>query len=284
MHHYREKLIEIIKLQIRRIARTLHTSRTKDKKSMIEITPSHINRLIEIESSVQYDKAPPNGKQPFIIKNRKSPIIISAPHGARTKRDNKDEFWHEEDEYTAGIARLLGEICGVSVIAMVARSDTYDPNYYDEKKPEYKKELAEIIKADKIKYVIDLHGAAFNSNSLASTQLVDLGLGKDNDYLDEAHQEKLVSLIETQLGDNVTYRNKKPGFPAAGKGTIANFCNKLGIATVQIEMKSQVRVAHRFSTASLYKSYGAYDADPNSIIHMLQALVDFIEYLKDQTK
>jgi len=137
--HYREKLIEIIKWHIRRIMRTLHISRTKDKKSMIEITLRHINRLIEIESSVQYDKAPPNGEQPYIITNRQSPILISAPHGARTKRDNKDEFWHEEDEYTAGMARLLGEICGVSVIAMVARSDTYDPNYHDEKKSDYKK-------------------------------------------------------------------------------------------------------------------------------------------------
>jgi hypothetical protein len=255
-----------------------------------EITKAHINRLIELEASIQYDESPPAGEKPFIVKDGKFPILISAPHGARTHRNNRLEEWHEEDEYTAGMAKLLGEICDVSVIAMVARSDHYDPNYHDEEKAEYKQKIRRIIEANEIKYVIDLHGAGKNSNYLASTQLVDLGLGNNNEYLDEVHREKLVNLIEAELGEGVTNRNGKTGFPAASKSKIriALFCHNfeiqsIQIQSVQIEMRPQLRVAHRFQTASLYKNDGKYDADPNSIIHMLQALVDFIEYLKEET-
>ncbi|MBT7074378.1 MAG: hypothetical protein HN922_05670 [Anaerolineae bacterium] len=251
---------------------------------MPRITETHINRLIEFEASVQYDKSPPIGEKPFIVIDGKFPILISAPHGARTFRDNDKEVWHEEDEYTAGMAMLLKETCNTSAIATIFKNEDYDPNYVSDNDVPYKQELRETIKTNKIKYVIDLHGAGKYSKSLANTQLVDLGLGSDNDYLPKTHMDKLVDLIEFQLGDGATSRNGKRGFPAAKSGTVAYFCNKLGVEVVQIEMRPQLRVAHRFQTASLYKNDGKYDADPNCITHMLQALVDFIEYLKEEAK
>ena len=46
-------------------------------------------------------------------------------------------------------------------------------------------------------------------------------------------------------------------------------------------MKPQVRVANRFPTATLYKSCGPYQAQADNVMHMLQSLANFIEYLKE---
>ena len=251
---------------------------------MTEITPEHVKRLIEIESSVQYDASPTEGEKPFLVKNRKSIILISAPHGAKTYRETEKDGWHEEDEYTAGMALLLGEICNVSVIAMVSRSDKSDPNHHDESDSIYKQTLRELIETGTTKHVIDLHGAKENSDFLATSQLVDLGLGKEDDYLPEAHRKKLIDLIEAQLGANATDRNGKSGFPAASRKRIrvANFCHNLGVSSVQIEMKPELRVALRKEDSSAFKKEGKnYAAPQEKIMGMLQALTEFIEYLKE---
>ena len=96
---------------------------------MTLITSEHISRLINLESKVNYDKSPLEGKDPFIVIENDSKVLISAPHGARTFRNNTEQIWHEEDEYTAGMALLLGELCSVPVIATSCRNDVYDPNY-----------------------------------------------------------------------------------------------------------------------------------------------------------
>ena len=178
------------------------------------------------------------------MKNRKSSILISAPHGAKTHRETDDGGWHEEDEYTAGMALLLGEICDVSVIAMVAQSEESDPNHHDEQNSKYKQKLRELLKPGKVIYVIDLHGAAEDSKYMTSAQLVDLGLGRGNEYLQKAHREKLINLIEGQLGSEVTDRKGMRGFPSTGN-TVAHFCYDLGASSVQIEMKPELRVAER---------------------------------------
>ena len=70
-----------------------------------------IERLIQAESHLHYGEAPPPGVEPFVVIERDSPVLVSAPHGTRTYRNSADEKWHEEDEFTAGIRLLLGT-CG----------------------------------------------------------------------------------------------------------------------------------------------------------------------------
>jgi hypothetical protein len=248
---------------------------------MIEVNSAHITRLIAIESTVNYDSFPTARGESFIVINRNSPILVSAPHGARTYRNNRDGIWHEEDEYTAGMAMVLGEVCSVSVIATILKSKSSDPNYHDASNSDYKQKLREIITTNKIKYVIDLHGAKKDSDFLAESQLVDLGLGNRNDYLPEVVQKKLIELIEARLGNGVTDRHEKSGFPAAGGNTIAAFCGRLNIHAVQIEMKPQLRIASRKPDASAFAREGNYKAPEETLIGMLQAITDFIEYLKE---
>jgi hypothetical protein len=263
---------------------------------MTEITREHINRLIEIESIVRYDELPPSGQVPFLVNNRQSSILLSAPHGAKTYRNSKKEVWHEEDEYTAGIAQLLGELCDVSVIATIFKNEKYDPNFTDNIEIAYKKEIASLImeKDTEVKFVIDLHGAALNSPTLSPQQTIDLGFRSEEDKersITNEHIEQLEVCLQN-TGETCTPdcfvvgRNR---FSASSPGTITSFVfNNFGlqkehkVQSVQIEVKPQVRIAHRFPTAMLYKSCGQYAADPNCVMHLLQSLVEFIEYLKEE--
>ncbi len=260
---------------------------------MTIITSEHIDRLIDLESGINYDTPPPEGKDPFIVIENDAPILISAPHGARTFRNNREQIWHEEDEYTAGMALLLGKLCMVPVIATNCRNDRYDPNYTPDLSVAYKQTLGRLIQQYNVRFVIDLHGAALYSEKLDPKQTIDLGLrqgGKDSEpSMEMAHAEKLENLLSdtgTQCDAScfVVGRNK---FPGAGKGTIITYAvsqknpaTGKNIQAIQIEMKPQVRIANRFPTATLYKSCGPYQAQAENVMHMLQSLADFIDYLK----
>jgi hypothetical protein len=83
---------------------------------MTTLPENIIEKLIQIEAGIHYFESPEPGQMPFVVIERESPVILSAPHGAMTFRNNHTESWHEEDEYTAGMALLLSEICNTSVM------------------------------------------------------------------------------------------------------------------------------------------------------------------------
>lgn len=260
---------------------------------MTQITKTHFLRLIEIESQVQYDEFPPEGQEPLELVIHDAPVLVSAPHGAKSFRNSKDEIWHEEDEYTAGMALLLADICQIPAIALKWKSANYDPNFTDNNEIAYKLAIKNLIEKHGVKYVLDLHGAALYSPTLDRDQTIDLGIRQkdltDLPSMDLTHVHILEQYLCNSTGNGnpqnfVVRRNK---FPAKGKGTITTFASTqiipttdMHIQALQIEMKPQVRVAKRFSSASLYKSCGPYAAEPASVLDMLQSLVNFIEYLK----
>ncbi len=265
--------------------------KASDTKMSIRITAAHVKQLISIESGVKYNEPPPLGERPFIAIGRESRVMLSAPHGTRTFRDNDMESWHEEDEYTAGMALLLSELCGTSVIANIWRSDKYDPNYH--KKCEYKEHMKELIVRNQIRFVLDLHGAAQNCRRMDADQAIDLGYRSEIDAersIDEIHLAKLESLF-AGVDDScdpacfVISRNRFPARGSEASEPITSFVHRLAIKervqVVQIEMKPQIRIANRLPTASLHKTCADYAADQRCIIHTLQAFVDYIEYLQN---
>lgn len=262
---------------------------------MKNLTLVQIKDLIELEKQVHYNETPPLGQAPFEIIAYNSPILISAPHGARTRRDSQDQIWHEEDEYTAGMALLLSGICGVSAIAMKFKCGDYDPNFTDKDNIQYKMEIRKLIKQQGVRFVIDLHGAALYSPSLDSDQTIDLGtrqkIPNEKPSIDLVHVEQLEKLLgaTTRGCDSSTFVVKRNRFSASSPGTITTFASKhkipgtdINVQALQIEMKPQVRVAKRFTPATLYKSCGPFEANPACVLHMIQSLVNFIEYLKKE--
>ena len=245
-----------------------------------------IEHLIQIEKSIHYNEFPPPERKPFVVIARESPIIFSAPHGAITFRFNNKEVWHEEDEYTAGMALLISELCNTSVIATIWRTEESDPNEHPLNRSSYKQELCQLVKQTKARWLIDLHGAGAKSNFLSDEQLVDLGIGIQLDYLPHGVSQQLVTCIEQYLGKGATDRKGMRGFPASDPNRIAAFAHTyLSVSSVQVEMKPAVRVARRRVDATMYgkpliEGGGPYAAPANQVLGMMQALVNFIEYLK----
>lgn len=243
-------------------------------------------KLIQIESAVRYADAPQHGQPPFVAVVRGSRVILSAPHGAKTFRNNRDEIWHEEDEYTAGMALLLAEICGVSAIATIWRTDDSDPNEHAEERSLYKRELRRLIETVNARWLIDLHGAGEDSPRLSALQKVDLGIGAGDEYLPHEVYANLVGALEKHLGKDAAERNGMPGFRAAGKNRIAAFAHReLGLGAVQVEMKPSVRVALRRVKSSAYRRNsfaldGPYSAPPQDVLGMMNALAEFIGFLE----
>lgn len=235
-----------------------------------------VQRLITLEAEVHYDEPTTNGADPFLVFENDSPVLVSAPHGARTFRNSAKETWHEEDEYTAGMARLLGETCGVSVIANVWRSDACDPNVHAEEKCRYKQRIRTLAATDRVRWVIDLHGASETSPNLGNS-CVDLGTRKERRSMDVSHRDQLQTLIVAAFGAGSASAD---GFPALGVGTITAFCQEsLHVQAIQIEMKPSVRVPDRRIDASSFRQLGAYRAPAENVGKMLGALADFIRYL-----
>jgi hypothetical protein len=251
-----------------------------------------VENLIEIENQIHYKEPPPDDVLPFVIINRDSPILLSAPHGCRTFRNRNGEIWHEEDEYTAGMALLLGEICHVSVIATIWQTNDSDPNDTQEidrkefRSSPYKMVLRNLCKQG-VRWVIDLHGAKNKSDRMSSAQLVDLGTGKDGISMPRENSVVLKECIEKYLGRGTTDRNGYRGWDASipGRSITAFAQQDLKLNAIQIEMKPVVRTACRRVYSSMYgKSIdecgGPYSAPANQVLGMIQAITDFVEYLK----
>lgn len=218
---------------------------------------------------------------PFTAIQRESPIILSAPHGATTFRNNHNEIWHEEDEYTAGLALLLSELCNVSVIATTWRTEDSDPKEHNEERSAYKRELRRLAAETNACWVIDLHGAGEDNPCLFGKQKVELGTGGQAEYLPADVSRTLITILNKHLGKDVAYRNGMSGFRAEGSNLAYR---ELKLHSVQIEMKPSVRVALRRAGSSTYqkktKYGGAYSAPTKNVLVMMQTLAEIIDHLK----
>lgn len=236
-----------------------------------------LDRLVSIESHVHYGEAPPPGQTPFVVVSRESRVLLSAPHGARTFRNDAGEVWHEEDEYTAGMALLLSELCGTSAIATIWRIDDADPNVHGEARCEFKQALRSLVRSQNVRWVLDLHGASESSGPMGDS-LVDLGTRQEKKSMGPIHRDKLVELIVGHVGPGVVSIDK---WPASTPGTITAYSQEaLGIQAVQIEMKPSVRVVRRRPDASAFATGGPFSAESRRVSGMLQAIAAFIAYLQ----
>jgi hypothetical protein len=116
------------------------------------------------------------------------------------------------------------------------------------------------------------NGAGEDYPGLAVAQKVDLGIGRQVEYLPEPVYAEFIRILERNLGPGVAERVGRAGFPAQFKHRIAAFAHlELGLHAVQIEMKPCVRIPARRAAVS---------PSPKKVQAMLQALVEFIEYVK----
>ncbi|MDA8096397.1 MAG: hypothetical protein C4575_13825 [Desulforudis sp.] len=170
----------------------------------------------------------------YTILSGSIPVLVSAPHAVKHIRKGNTEP-KEEDEYTGTIARLLQESTGCW--AMHAASVDLDPNFYDD--CPYKHALRELVKKERIRLIIDIHGAAewraFN---------IDLGTCRGDSLLE--HSEYLDDLITALRGEGIQSVFVDSVFTAGAQSTVTRFASReLGIPAVQLEINRRLRDPER---------------------------------------
>jgi hypothetical protein len=242
----------------------------------------HLRELIRIEKDVHYCFAPPQGRVPFVSIERDSPILLSAPHGAITFRNTDKEFWHEEDEYTAGMALFVADVFQTSVIATTWKTCDSDPNFHHESRSLYKQEIRRLVKTCGIKYVIDLHGASDTTENIPAGLLVDLGTRGDFNSLDPKLTDLLEERININLDGNFVNRNGFPAIAVENSMTITAFSHhELKIQSVQIEMRPLVRIPERRIDSSAYAKGEHFKSDAELVLSMMHGLGEFLIHLKE---
>lgn len=248
---------------------------------MVRITEGDVRRLIQIESTVHYKTPPPPSHPTFTTIRRPSKVLISAPHGAVTLRRNTTRQWHEEEDFTAGMALLLAKRTGASAIANVWQTEDSDPNYDFEANSPYKQMIRTMVAEEKIRWLIDLHGAKQDSDCMEEGQLVDLGTRRGKRSLNGANLEYLKRAIGVRIGGN--NRVHENGFPALETErfmSVTAFCHHvLGIEAVQVEMHPKVRIPVTRQQMTQPLPHGHARVRVDRVMGMLQALADFIDYL-----
>ncbi|MEM9777902.1 MAG: hypothetical protein AAF902_25215 [Chloroflexota bacterium] len=236
-----------------------------------------IGRLSALEEPIAYRKPPPVGQLPFKVTTGIRPILLSAPHSTRHSRNGKHKM---EEEFTAGLARLLAEETGCH--AIYNQWETADDPNWDQQAV-YKKHLAKLVERQDIKLVIDLHG-------MTNRHKIGVALGTINgracpDYERPLQQAFLAAGFEDiPVGELLTLTTSSwgrlvvnhPKFTGGIKShTITRFASQtLGVQAVQVEITSSARIVHRGPHDGWpFHFYG----EPNAIYATISALSQFLE-------
>ena len=208
-----------------------------------------INRLIELEADVCYQQPPTEGEAEFCHTLGNLPILISAPHGAVHTRNGNHK---PEDEFTAGIARLVAERSGAHVV-WLRRKSSGDANQ-DCDCP-YKDKLEELVRAHSIRCVLDIHGAA-------ACRKFGIALGTSDGKSCKRDTQVLIekTLSRFDFAQPGCAENKEDwelikvndkGFSASGCGTITRYVSrKLPVDAAQLELNAHLRIPRRREDAS----------------------------------
>ena len=233
-----------------------------------------IVQLINLENDVKYQEYAGNFEPEFLHVPGTVPILISAPHGAKHLRDGENK---EEDEYTAGLARLVGERTGAHVIYARRRSRT-DPNFAMD--APYKKSLFQIAEENKIKFVLDLHGAKKDWDFGVA-----LGTRYGKSCSDNERKKIIDSFARYKISENSKekYRldvdKKMPGFGNKDIETVIKFCQKKDISAAQIEINAWLRIPERREDSS---NNEPFSGDKAMIENLVNALSDLVVSLSER--
>lgn len=170
----------------------------------------------------------PKQEDPFRYFEGKLPILVSAPHAVRHYRQKRIKV---SDEYTGSIVYLLNKLLQCPAFA-TTKLYGGDPNV--DNPCIYKERIAEICRREKIKLVLDIHGAARER-----TFDVDLGTHGLATLLGKPMLQETLERNFQLFG---LKRVSKDHFAASSPNTITNFvARELGIPAVQIEINKLYR-------------------------------------------
>ncbi len=227
-----------------------------------------MQRLVELEADVRYQELPSDGEPEFRYEPGQIPVLLSAPHGAVHTRLGQLK---KEDEYTAGMARLVAELAGAHVLYARRKSAT-DPNW-DTDVP-YKRRLQQVVEQAGIRFVLDLHGAAGRRD-------FGIALGTMKGESCPVQRDILISILErhgfSRNGsglDRLDVDHTCTGRGKKGQETIIGYAwGKLRVPAAQFELHPRLRVVKRRQDATLAQSFRGDSGRIEQTINALTAIV-----------
>ncbi len=181
-----------------------------------------------------------------------APILISAPHASVHERMGKLK---RQEFFTGAVSIIIHSLTDCHTL-YTNRVLKLDPNFYDDSS--FKIKLAEIVKANDIKFLIDLHGTGPEREH---DIYPGVGVNKEfllgsNDCLEELENAALLNEISIGSLDV---------FPAAKQMTVTKYAARvLQVPSVQIEINRRLREPEK---------------TPEDFIKLIKFLRDFIEKL-----
>lgn len=230
-----------------------------------------LQRLVELESKIEYRDSPPPGAAEFSYLPGEIPILLSAPHGAAHVRNGRLK---PEDEYTAGLCLLVAELTGAHVLYSHNRAPC-DPNW-DRDAP-YKHRLRAILSQDGLRCVVDVHGASPRHEfGLA----VGTMRGRSLPGLRAPLLASLRRCGFSESGRGLQRLDVDNRFTGAGgkrQETVTRFVwEELGVPAVQIEINAHLRIVTRLLNTP---SATRFQGDPALIEHTIESLTALIQDL-----
>lgn len=180
------------------------------------------------------------GSRRFEIYKGRIPVMISAPHAVNHFREGKIKY---ADMLTGGIAEYLQEQTGCHLIC-ATRYEEADGNFDPADTCNYKKELAEYVKKNRICMLIDLHGIKAGGEIAA-----ELGTGGEEDpslgrygFLSEFVKITLETSLKDYLAEDHKKIVKNVHFAAKNPNTVTHFISQhTGIPCFQLEINREYR-------------------------------------------
>lgn len=231
---------------------------------IIMIDDNLIKRLIKLEEDICYQEIATENEGEFRYIPGIIPVLLSAPHGAVHTRNGKSK---EEDEYTAGFARLVAELTGAHVIYARRKSET-DPNH-DDGAP-YKAKLKEVIGTQAVRFVVDIHGIRADLD-------FGIALGTIGWRSCLKYKERVVGCLEQNgFVENAENRLARmvinhPEYSGGEKNhTVTRYCmNIIQVPAAQIELNAYLRIPSRRQDASQSKNFRG---DQEYIVRAVRAI------------
>jgi hypothetical protein len=232
-----------------------------------------LKRLVELESDIEYQMPPSHGQPEFSYLPGRLPVLLSAPHGAAHRR--KSYEYKDEDEYTAGLVRLLAELTGAHALYARNRS-TSDPNVHPD--TPYKQKMREITSQASIRFVLDLHGASDPKYTFG------IALGTIGGKSCPVQRPLILSMLakhgfssDASGRDNLDVDKTFKGAGAAKRETITRYASQvLHVPAAQFELFADVRIVQRRPNASKREPF---QGDPQRIRRVIETFTEMVEVL-----
>ena len=238
-------------------------------------TPSQtMEKLTAFDRLFDYRTRASDGCAWFEIARGRVPVLVSAPHACMHQREGVVKM---QEEYTGALAYYLAEQCGCHAIATQFKTDE-DPNWQTQS--DYKNAIRQLASETEIRLLIDLHGMTNRYHMGVALGTIH---GKSCDVNDVLPHFIEAGFKETAADDLTpdhknAWRRVVVDHPKFSGGvvnhTVTRFAaHDLAIASVQVELSSEVRVV--MSAATDDWPYD-YRGNPEAILATVSALESLV--------